>query len=373
MRPASDAFHRAVRGSHTPFFRVKVLTSYQEGTQPTGTEIQVTGGSVTGDAQASIRGRATVDVIEPFPTGPNGLLTPYGNELFIERGIRFGNGTIEVVSLGYYRIYTVEQDDAPKGGIRITALDRMSGIVDARLEAPVSFVAGTSVQSVFTTLVHEVYPTATITFDYDAASDFLQSNHVADQDRYKFLNDLARSRGKVWFWDYQGQSRVQAPPDPANPVFRVDGGKDGVMVALSRKLDREGVYNVVVATGEQPSADIPPVRAVARDNNPASPTYVFGRFGPVPKPYSSPFITTVEQAAAAASKILLRAIGLPYSASFAAIPDPSLEVLDPVRVAYPGGRLETHVLESVTVPLDVKSPLTATTREQSTVQIDVET
>lgn len=374
MRPVSEAFLRAIRGSHRAFSRVTVVTTYQEGTQPTGTDLTVLKGTVTADAQASIRGRCELTVdgrANPFPSSPTGLLTPYGNEVFVQRGIEFGNGTIELVTLGYYRLYTVEQDDAPDGPIQVTAFDRMSGIVDARLEAPAQFPAGTSVSSVFDTLVHEVYPTATIVFDYDAGVDVLQTNHIADQDRYKFLNDLAKSRGKVWFWDYKGQLRVQSPPDPASPVFQVNGGRDGVLVSLSRTLNREGVYNVVVATGEQPSADVAPVRAVARDNNPNSPTYAFGRFGPVPKPYSSPFITTVEQAASAAQNLLQRTIGLPYSASFEAVPNPALEALDPVQVVYPG-RWETHVLESVTIPLNVEVPMTATTREQSTVQIDVE-
>ena len=375
MRPVSDAFLRTIRGSHSAFSLAKVLTTYQEGVSPTGTTLGIIDGDVTADAQASIRGRLSMKVegTGNFPQSPTDSLTPYGNEIHVARGVRFGGGATEIVSLGYYRITEVEQDESPDGPIQITALDRMSGIVDAKLEAPEQFVSGTSIETVFTTLVHQVYPTATILFDFSASSTLLEDNHVADQDRYAFLRDIAQSRGKVMFFDYAGRLRVQDPPSPSAPVFEVNHGRGGVLIALSRRLTRDGVYNAVVATGERPATDLAPVRAVARDVNPSSPTYYLGRFGPVPRFYSSPFITTTEQAASASEKILLRAVGLPYEASFKAVPNPALEALDPVSVVFPRARRrEVHVLQTVTIPLDVDEPLTATTREQSTVQIEVE-
>lgn len=375
MRPVSDAFLRTIRGSHKAFSRATILTTYQEGTAPIGTDVAILDGAVTSDAQASIRGRLTlrVDGTRAFPDSPAGLYTPYGHEVFVQRGIEFGNGATEVVSLGYYRIYDVEQPDAPDGPIDITALDRMSGLIDARLEAPRQFDAGTALDTVFYTLVHEVYPTATILFDFSASGALLEANHVADQDRFGFLRDIAKSRGKVMFWDYAGRLRIEDPPSPRNPVFKVNHGRDGVLLSLKRSLTRAGIYNVVVAVGERPSTDIAPVRAVARDVNPASATYVLGSFGPVPRFYSSPFITTADQAASAASKILQRAMGLPYSASFEALVNPALEALDPVSVTFADrSKEEIHVLETVTIPLVVKNPLTATTREQSTVLIEVD-
>lgn len=375
MRPVSEAFLRTIRGSHKAFARARIVTSYQEGTAPTGTEVRILDGAVTADAQASIRGRLTlrVDGTRAFPESPTGLITPYGNEVFVERGVEFGNGATEVVSLGYYRIYEVEQDDAPDGPIDITALDRMSGIVDAKLESPQQFDEGTSLTTIFTTLVHGVYPGATILFDFDAASVLLGANHVADKERFDFLRDIAQAHGKVIFWDYAGRLRVEDRPSPSKPVFDVNHGRDGVLMSLKKSLSRSGVYNVVVATGERPASDIAPVRAVARDANPTSATYVLGPFGPVPRFYSSPFITTASQAASAAEKILQRVIGLPYAASFQSLVNPALEAFDPVSVTYADrSRQEVHVLETVTIPLMVKDPLTATTREQSTVRIEVD-
>lgn len=380
MRPVSDEFLRTVRGSHVMFARAKVIETFQTGTQPTGTEITILDGDAKFDAGADVRGSVRLRTdglgaggLGAFTRDPTGLLTPYGNELFVERGVKYGNGVTETVSLGYFKIYSVDQDEAPRGPLDLVGLDRMAGIRDARLVAPVAFSAGTSVEVIFETLVGEVYPTATIEFDFNAAGTFIQTNQVADEERYEFLRDLARSRGKIMFWDYRGVLRVEDAPDPTEPVFTVNHGRDGVLVELSRSLDREGVYNAVVALGEQPSNDVPPVRAVARDVSLTSPTYWDGKFGKVPRFYSSPFITTTAQAQSAAEKILQRAIGLPYSVDLRAVPNPALEPLDPVAITSSDAEQVTvHVLETLTIPLTVDAPLVATTRELTDVEIGVE-
>jgi hypothetical protein len=127
------------------------------------------------------------------------------------------------------------------------------------------------------------------------------------------------------------------------------------------------VYNAVVASGDGTDT-VTPARGVAFDNNPSSPTYFSGPFGPVPRFYSSPFITTVGQAQSAASAILLQNLGLTYSVDFEAAPNPALQPYDPVLVTYPSGASETHILDKVTVPLNGDA-LKATTREQTVVLI----
>lgn len=379
MRPVSDRFLRAVRGSHQMFTRAKVLETFQTGVDPVGTEITVLDGDARFDASADVRGTVQVRTdglgaagLGAFTRKPTGLLTPYGNELFVARGLEFGDGTTEIVSLGYFRIYSVNQDEAPRGSIDLVGQDRMSGIRDARLLAPVVFGTGTPLEVVFETLVGEVYPNALIEFDFNAAASTLQSQHVADEERYDFLRDLAQSRGKIMYWDYRGVLRVEDPPDATEPVFELHYGRDGVLVRLARELNRDGVYNAVVALGEQPSSDVAPVRAVARDVNPTSPTYWDGRFGKVPRFYSSPFITTTTQAQSAAEKLLRRSIGLPYLLNLRAVPNPALEPLDPVTVLSSNDdTLQVHVLETLTIPLAPGDPLTATTREQTNVVIEV--
>lgn len=374
MRPVSTQFLAALRGSHKTFTRVQVLTSYQTGVQPVGgVTLNVVDGAVSQDGNADVRSSCeivTTGGLETFPQLPSGLLTPYGNELFVECGIELGNGSVEVVSQGYFRIDAVEQSSAPFGSIRVTAYDRMKGVVEARLTELVAFSAGTTVTAIFNRLILEVYPSATIEFD-DAnfASSTIASVQIAEEDRFGFLNNLVTSNGKIMYWDYRGVLVVKTPPNPNQSTWTVNAGAYGVLISSTRALSREGVYNAVVATGESVNST-PPVRAVAVDNNQTSPTYWEGSFGKVPRFFSSSFMTTYSQALNAAQNLLQKTIGLPHTVNFASISNPALEPFDAVTI----DQLDVvalHVIETLITPLNPSRPMTATTRRQANLALGV--
>jgi hypothetical protein len=351
--------------------RARICQTYQSGVDPDGVDLPILDGDVYLDATAEVR--STLDLVTDgtrmWPTSPSSLLAPYGNEVFVERGIDYGNGQRELVSLGYFRIYTPTQDEVPNGPIRIAARDRMSAIVDARLVAPVQYSASTTYGQVVETLVSDVLPDVTIEWDDDTDTDQIGRSVISEDDRYQFLDDLVKAAGKVWYFDHRGILVIRDPPDPASPVVEISGGEGGVLVSMSRELSRDGAYNVVVATGEGADTDLP-ARGVAYDNNPASPTYWRGRFGQVPRFFSSPLLVTNAQARQAAEALLRQSIGTPYMINFAAVPNPALEPLDPVRIRYSGrDTAETHVLETLTIPLTATQEMTATTREQGLVVI----
>lgn len=371
MRPVSAAWLRTVRGSHTMTARATLCTTFQTGTAPTGTVIPIFAGDVVVDGTADIRSTLdlTTDGTGMWPTGASSPLAPYGNEIYVERGIVYGDEQVEWVGLGYFRIQSPEQDAPPDGPIRLTGRDRMAGIIDARLLAPVQFDAAASLGSVVAQLVTEVYPTATVQWDDATDSVILARPLITADDRFGFLDDLVRSAAKIWYWDHRGVLVIKDAPAATTPVYDVSAGSGGVLVSMSRQLTRDGVYNAVVATGEATDTTAP-VRAVAFDNNPASPTYYSGRFGPVPRFYSSPFLTTEDQAASAAEAILRQGMGLPYSVDFTAVANPALEPWDPVTIrAGAGERRETHIVEKLTVPLTYSGALTANTRQQTNVLV----
>lgn len=373
MRPVSDAFLRAVRGSHTMSARARVCETFQTGTDPAGTEIDILAGDVLADAHADIR--ATLDMTTSgnsmWPINHGDLtLAPYGNEVFLERGLQFGGGSTEWVSLGYYRIEEPDQAVAPDGPIRLLGSDRMAGIVDARLLAPVQFTASQTYGGVLEQLVLEVYPGATIEWDSQSTT-VLGRSLLAEEDRFGFLNDLVTSLGKIWYWDHRGILVVKEQPTTSTTVFDVDHGAGGVLVNLARKLTRKGVYNAVVASGEAADTQAP-VRAVAIDANPDSPTYFHGRFGPVPRFYSSPLLTSNSQCASAAASLLRKQLGLPYSVDFTAVPNPALEPWDPIGVRYSSRfGTEKHLIERLSIPLTAGGAMTGTTREQTVVLVEV--
>lgn len=367
MRPVSDAFNAAVAGSHIAGFRATLLTSYQEGTTPSGDEVPVVGGDVTLDSTADVRG--TLELITDG-TGWDARagkhpIQCYGTEVYVERGVQLG-GSMSWVGQGYYKIQSVEQQAAPDGNLTVEASDRMQTIIDAQLPSPRSYGASASVLSVFNDLVLELYPDATINFDYDASSDELGSPQLTTQDRHAFLADLATTRGKVMYWDYTGQLTIKDPPDPGAAVYTVGAGSKGILISADRSITRDGVYNAVVVTGDGTNTSDAPL-AVAFDNNPASPTYFFGTYGQVPYLFSNPLVTAGQTAASTAVLLLGKLITLPQSATLTALSNPALEPLDVLQVVYGGSSSpdENMSISQLTIPLTVQEAWSATVHDPS--------
>ncbi len=365
MRPVSDALLRSLSGSHSMSARARVVAPGQIGTDPDGIEIPILGGDMQLDWTAQVR--STLDLTtEPhlWPSRATDLLTPYGNEIFVERGVRLSNGVTEWVSLGYHRINTPDQDDAPHGQLRVAASDRMANIVDARLPQPRQYAATDTYGEVLNDLILDIYPDATIQWDDGADAEAIGRAVIAEEDRYGFANDLITSTGKVWWWDHRGILTIKDLPDITQPVWDVVGGEDGVLIQLARSLTRDGVYNGVVARGEAADTENP-AWGIAVDDDPNSPTRWGGPFGKVPRFYGSPLLTSDGQAALAAASLLRRTLGLPYNVDFTAIPNPALEPLDPIYVATPGVGGVVHVVDRLGIPLVADQAMTGGTRQQT--------
>jgi hypothetical protein len=320
MRPVSTSFLNAVRGSHRAVFRATVVSPGQTGVSPIGVEINILGGSVVFDTNADINATLDLTTDIDWPTLPDSVGSPYGQEVYVERGVAYGNGTTEWVGLGYFRIDTVEQVQAPKGQIRITGSDRMANVVDGRPLQPIQFPVGTSVGAMLDFVIGEVVIGVDTVYDWDAYSELLISDHILDDDRMKFVREILDAYGKVG-------------------------------------------YNAVVATGE-PVGDIAPVRGVALDLDENSPTYWEGDFGKVPRFFSSSFLVTDGQAGNAARAILLRSTGLPYVVELGVVPNPALEGWDVVRVKFGPHDIEIHVLDRIEYALSVDGEMVCETRKQ---------
>lgn len=369
-----EDFAEFVSGSHKLMLDVRVVEDFFTGNNPPGTQIPVVGGDVQFDATAdifstvSLETRGTDEETEKslFPMNPDSLLSIYGHELFIRRGIRVSDDEILWSSLGYFRIEDASQDEHSGSSISITGSDRMSGIIDARPLEPIQFFSADNLGDVVTELVTEVYPNAYIEFDdEDLIFRNLGRSLIVEDSRYDALKEVAEAFGKIFFWDGVGVLRFQDPPDEDAPRWIIKAGEGGVLVDSSRHVSREGAYNAVVAIGEAGDADTPPVRAVAFDVGKLSPTRWGGPFGQVPRFYSSPLITTGPQAESAAVGILRRNLGAPYNADFSAIPNPALRPYDPVRIIQHDGSRDMHIVERVNVPLAATDTMNGGTREKT--------
>ncbi|TDP97643.1 DUF5047 domain-containing protein [Labedaea rhizosphaerae] len=366
MRPVSARFLDALTGSHAAPSRVTLCAPNQIGVAPAGVPLALTGGDVKVDVTAVVRSTLDITVQEPWEQDVTGALNPYGAEVFAERGIRYADGSTEWVGLGYFRLYEVSQDDAPQGQLHLTGQDRMSALVDARVTQPRQFDTSASVGLIFDTLIGEVLPGVSVAYDFAAYSTTFPTSHVLEEDRQAFLQDIADALGKQFYAGYDGRFYLVDAPSLADPpVWTVKEGAGGVLVKASRSRSRSGVYNAVVATGDQASDTTASVRGIALDLNVASPTYWFGPYGQVPRFYSSSFIVTQAQADAAATAMLQKSIGLPSTMDFQSIVNPALEGGDVVGLEYEADTpTRNYILDTFTVPLVPGSAMSATTRQQ---------
>lgn len=369
MVTAAD-FADLVTGSHMARFRCVAVDGFQTGDTPTGTELAVLDGEIEFNATADVRASGEIELIGDWPTSLNLSLAPYGAEVFLSRGIDRGANGVLWAPMGYFRISEVSQGNAAKGPLKLTLEDRMATIIDSRLMQPRQFMIGTTVGHIVNELVLLIYPDAVIVWDDDSDLSELGRSLIVEESRYEMLLTLAEGLGKVVYWDELGQLVFRTIPDEGDPIWTVKAGSGGAMVNANRSLSRQGIYNAVVVTGEG-SDDIMPVRSVARDAQQSSPTFFAGSFGRVPRFYSSPFITTQQQADNAARNLLQQSLGAPYDVGLSAIPNPAVRPYDVIRVTYDDGNRELHVVERATIPFNVSDPVKIATRESTVIFIGV--
>ncbi|GEL17697.1 DUF5047 domain-containing protein [Pseudonocardia asaccharolytica] len=377
MYEVSARFAEVVTGSHRAVSRVQVLTDTQFGTTPTGgIELPLLGGDVKLGSTSDVK--ATLSVTVPGDYWE--LCQPYGNELFVERGIDFGDGTRELVPLGYYRIDEVVQDDAPWGPIRVTCSDRIKQMQQNRVLYPYQVPAGgLSHRVIFHRLVNGdpavsgqpsqegygmyIYHSVPIHWQgYDPDTTIVPAGQVVEDSTYEFLAKLAAGKGCVLIFDEAGElwvtPRDRDPSEQA--VYTLRTGRTGTLVRASRSVSREGVYNIVSAYGSDSAH--PTGYQLAYNNDRNSPLFWSGKFGAAPRYYASPVLKTAEAVEQAAATVLARYTGLPSNVSVWSVPHPALRPLDVVDAAI-GTTLERHVIDNLTVPLVGDAPLEVVTRQ----------
>lgn len=296
-----------------------------------------------------------------IPTGPGSLLAPYGNELRLWYGLRFPDGTEELIPVGTLRITKVA---VRHPYVTVELADRAWVVQGARLEDSYSIPKGTNVGEAIRALLVDRFPQATTNF-VDGSDATGQLILDAQSDPWEELQQLAQGIGHQLYFDPLGTCVLVAEPDALDvaPVWTYDGkpfGKipydpaDWTNLALydqEHAWDTEGVYNAVVATGE--STDLAaPVRGVAVDSDPASPTLYGGKFGKRPLFWSSPLLLSAAQAEMAARTMLQKQVGLAESLRIPAAPHPALECSDPIQVIRPELGINTlHIVDHFTLPL----------------------
>ena len=371
MRPASTRYLDAITKTHTLAVEVQIL----DNDEPVGDPLtaigndednSVTAGTVTLDAKAETRGRAELTLVDDgrlglVPSVPSDRLAPYGREMWVKRGILYPDGASDLISLGKFRIDDTNVDsDAANLTIAISGMDRSKRISDAKFQEPYNVAAGTNVAEAILTIVQTVYPTVQTNF---VVTDVTTPKLIAEEqaDRWRMCQEMATAAGMRLFFDGDGVL-VLAPEAFGDAVVTLAEGESGVLLTAGRSWSRQGSFNIVIATGEN-TGETAPSRGVAQDDNPLSPTYIHGAFGPVPYWYQSQFIRTDAQALQAAQTILDRELGTTQTVRLGTLVLPHLEPGDVAHITrLRAGVDESHILDSLTIPLTHDGIMTGATR-----------
>lgn len=364
MRPVADAerWLTGLAGSHELALRVTLL--------PDGTEITAgISGSVALDAKASNRGRLDLTLGDDgslglIPDSPTSDLAPYGNEIKVERGLTYPDGTTEMVALGVFRLQEIEVEDAGSSlEVKITGIDRSKRIEEAAFETPYQVVAGTNFGAAILSTLQAAGPTLETNF---GATSLASPALIAEEgsDRWAFCQGMAEAIGMELYFDGDGVCVLRPVSTAAGDVIAdlVEGAGGVLLGPVGRRWTREGSFNRVIYTGENAGEGAIP-RGLATDENPLSPTYYFGPYGKVPVFVNSSYVVTDTQAQDAATGKLAKELGTSQSISFGSVVNPALEPGDVVQVTRErAGVDEKHVLDQVTIPLSATESMTGQTR-----------
>jgi len=355
----STAFLAKVRTNHTAVSRLTVE----------GVVLNPTGGQVTDDYRRDVRRQFSASFVDPdrtlTPQNATDLLTPYGHEVLLERGVLLDDGTIELIQLGVFRITKSKVKEDEKGlSIQIEGLDRSTIVARNRWIQPTQ-IGSASLSNVLQTLLQDRYPA--IQFNFDSAPATVPLVTLESGESTNPWGDavkLAESYGYDLYFAGDGSCRLeQMSTGAVTPARTYAEGADMVITTLEREWDAESTYNGVIAQGA--GTEVPtPVWAEAWDENPASPTYRYGEFGHVPRFYSSEYITSTAQAQTTARALLQKEIGLTESLTWTQICDPSLRSGLTIQVQRSQVVDALYVLDSLTIPL-TGSGMSATARTRT--------
>jgi hypothetical protein len=283
------------------------------------------------------------------------LLSPPGTELRAFRGFRYPNGSSELIPVGRFLLDDLSETYGGEwDGAVDTAPDVMVRVQRAQFLTPRTFLAGTRISDVISTLVGEILGPVT---NLASSQATLLTDAVFDTDRGKAVTDSATSIGADVFCAPDGSPVIVDTPQLADPVWAVDTGDSGILYKASRQRRGSESYSAVAAVSQDVGGAPPWPPQVAYDDDPNSPTYYLGPFGLVPLFLPSALYGAPDQALAAARARLPLVSGAHAQLDIDAECNPALDGGDTIEVRLPR-RLrgqtpvtEQHLVSALTVPL----------------------
>jgi len=366
MYPASAALKAAVRTDHVVIAKAEIWATDQK-----LQTINIKDGFVSVDSSSAVRRTCEVSLLTErestnlVPDNDFDLITPFGNELRLYRGVQFEDGTQEYVPLGVFVITEVAIEDSNEGvTIKLQGEDRSIKVSRAKWTNPYQMTNG-ALEDSLTALLKNRYPDIELAFPTTNVSvNDVVLGSENDNDPWKDAVEIAELVGYDLFFDQNGVVRLQQFPTLDGSVvvalFSEDAGT--TITRLDRTISTKETYNGVIYTIE--GTDVAtPIRVEAWDENTTSPTYRYGIFGEVPTFVTTNLLATEDEAVRAATALLNNYIGSQETISWNAIVDPTFDVQDVVYVKSNGAKVDRLVIfDSLEIPLAPEEGMSSTAR-----------
>lgn len=346
MQTIDDQFLEMLRYSHTA---VTTIDLY-DGLELVQADIPISGGNVSAVRKDNVRRTFSASI--SLRDWENLPVSTYSSRVQVWMGMEVTPGVSQTLSQGFFRVDDLSRQRLKQ--IDISGSSFEAYIVDDRFFTPRTPPRGASTVMTIKSLILESIPTAV--FLTTATQDKVVGMTAPwERERWEAITSLADSINAEVYCDPNGvfviADKTEFVIAEQVPVWQVDVGASGVLVAETVTQTRDRVYNGVVASGQSSDQDVPPVWDVVTDNDPASKTYWGGPFGHVPRFYSNPNFTTKDQCTKAATNMLAEAIAGNRTVDFTMLPNPALEPGDIIQLTMLDGSLENHVIDSLNMPL----------------------
>lgn len=380
MYPVSESFLEAIGRSG----RRKIVADVFFGNQyvPILSDIPVIDGSLNVDRNSRSRRSGSLTLgdasLFPEPLISDTGLEPYGAEIAIKCGIVYPNGSEEIIPMGIFLIESVHANIESGGLPEVEFYDRAhrvyetsTHIVDGSEHKFVGQLINTAIVDVIEYSAPGYPDDALFSCTVDPGLPQIQvpGGYLAGEtDRWTIVEKMAQALGAEAYFDVFGRCQVKPPPTItaetpfSSAVWTVAAGADGVLVKATRTLSRENTYNAVIVLGSTPANGGDQPYGIAIDNSSSSKTGWDGLFGKKTLRIDNSLLTSPGQCQAAATATLSNVLGLSRNISFEALFNPALDGGDIIKVVFPNGVTELHLIDSISFNFGSSWSMTATTR-----------
>jgi hypothetical protein len=172
---------------------------------------------------------------------------------------------------------------------------------------------------------------------------------------------MAESIGMQLYFDVMGVCTMKPVSTftgiHAHIHFHETEDTPNLILSLDKSLNDEDSFNHVVVFGESTSNE-EPVKGEAIDDDPISPTYIYGPYGDIPTFFRSEYVTTKAQAIELAQAYLRQKQGIEETIQLNSVVHPALEIGDIIHVQRDRSSINSdYIIDSFTMPLEASQAI----------------